>query len=416
MSRILIDISEFLAHPMRTGIQRVIGQLCRHWPETSPPTYVKIGPSGSLVELESGLPEAITDFFDSSQDAQAARNDILRLAAAADRRGHRVRLHREDRVLLPEVFYEDSRLSFYEALPDKLFHQTHFLVFDLLPLTRPEYFPGGGADLIARYFRLLRRGEKLAYISRWTQRECCLRLRRNPTNVGPVLPLGSDSFGPKQTARRPQTPPLLVVVGTLEPRKNHDLILDALEDELSGPNPPFHLVFAGRIGCAKPRVIDRIRDLDKRCDAFGLIEDAADGEVQDLMARAWATLAVSDVEGFGLPAVESLWLGVPVIVSHDMPSVEGMDQGVEKLGELSAETIRAAVHRMLDPAYREQKAGEAVTADLPTWRDFAQRCCDWVTGSSIQEQDLEGSSSIRPKFAGSQFQPSGLRDRRTRGR
>ena len=385
MRRILIDVSEFLANPLRTGIQRVVVQLCRHWPAASPPTYVKVAPSGNLVEVTPGLQPAIQEFFSSPAGSQARTDQVRRLAAEADRKGRRARIRPEDCLLAPEVFYEEKRLSYYETLPDALFRRAHFLVFDLLPLTHPEHFPVANSEHFGRYFRLIRRAKHLAFISDRTQRDCCLRLRREQSVFGPVLPLGSDSFGPRRLESRPEAPPLFLAVGTIEPRKNLDLILDALEDELTRADAPFRLAFAGRIGWAERSLIERIRELDDRCDAFSFFEDVVDEEVQRLMSLAWATFAVSEVEGFGLPAVESLWLGVPVISNREMPSVERIEQGVEKLPELSPGAIRAAVDRMLDPEYRNRKSREAAAADLATWQDFSLRCFVWVAESQLQD-------------------------------
>jgi FkbM family methyltransferase len=65
-----------------------------------------------------------------------------------------------------------------------------------------------------------------------------------------------------------------------------------------------------------------------------------------------------------------------------MPSVENLDFGVEKLDEVSVETLRSAVLRLLDPVYREALAAGAKAGELQTWENFGLQACRWVSGGS----------------------------------
>jgi glycosyltransferase involved in cell wall biosynthesis len=112
------------------------------------------------------------------------------------------------------------------------------------------------------------------------------------------------------------------VLGTIEPRKNHLLLL-TLWRELAkrhGVNTP-QLVVIGRRGWECEQVVDLL----ERCEAIHphLVEinDASDEQVVNLLAGARALLMPSYAEGFGMPVQEALALGTPVI-SSPLPAIK----------------------------------------------------------------------------------------------
>jgi len=398
MAHIFIDLSEFLTSPLRTGIQRVVGEVCRNWPAEVDATIVKIGLDGQLVVVDSKVLPAIVDYF-ASASGRGAADRIRSLADHADQSGERVHLEEGDRLLVPEVFYEDKRLTFYENLLCDRAKQAFFIVFDLLPLTHPELFPPIRGDHVARYFRLIQRAENLGFISGHTRFECCNRLRRDRLRIGPILRLGSDSLVSRGTGQYRGKQPLFVVLGTIEPRKNHTLILDALQDEMMADDCPFRLAFVGQSGWAPPDLVKRIRVLNQNSKNFTYLEGLGDDEVGRTISDSWATIAVSSAEGFGLPAVESLWLGVPVISTNSMPSLESIELGVERIAELSVTALRFAVQRILDPVYHETKAAEARHAALQTWADFGRQTCRWISEERGHGLTANAQSQFRSRIS-----------------
>ena len=163
MARTILDLSEFLANPLTTGIQRIVAELCRNWPTGAEKTIAKVSSAGQLVEVDMAVQQAVVDFF-SSRGRQDARARIRSLADRADEHGQKIRLDSTDRLLIPEVFYEERRLNYYENLLHNHAEQTYFIVFDLLPLTHPELFPPIHGDHVARYFRLIQQAQNQGFI------------------------------------------------------------------------------------------------------------------------------------------------------------------------------------------------------------------------------------------------------------
>lgn len=105
----------------------------------------------------------------------------------------------------------------------------------------------------------------------------------------------------------------LLMVGTIEPRKNHASILDAYENVLRKEG--FNLIIAGREGWNVEGLMTRIRKMQREDDRFLYLEHANDDTVNYLYEHAFFTVFPTQYEGFGLPIIESFLHGTPVIAS-----------------------------------------------------------------------------------------------------
>jgi O-antigen biosynthesis alpha-1,2-rhamnosyltransferase len=105
-----------------------------------------------------------------------------------------------------------------------------------------------------------------------------------------------------------------LAVGTIEPRKNHALMLDAF-DRLWSEGKRTRLVIFGRLGWRSDALSRRIRahpEFGKRLVWF---ESGTDAELDQAYRRASALIFASSCEGFGLPLVEAMQYGLPVLAS-----------------------------------------------------------------------------------------------------
>jgi glycosyltransferase involved in cell wall biosynthesis len=139
--------------------------------------------------------------------------------------------------------------------------------------------------------------------------------RRGAATQVVVAPLGVTPVAPRPAelpGGLPPAEPYVVALGTIEPRKNHALLLDVWER--LGPEAPV-LVICGARGWRNDATFAR---LDRRPPR--VIEQAglSDGAVAALLEGAGALLFPSLAEGFGLPLVEARACGTPVLCS-DLP-------------------------------------------------------------------------------------------------
>jgi glycosyltransferase involved in cell wall biosynthesis len=120
--------------------------------------------------------------------------------------------------------------------------------------------------------------------------------------------------------------PYVLVPGTFEPRKNHLRVIKAFRRVLRRlPRPQdLHLVLAGQSGWRSRGIAQAIQaaGLGDQIHVLGYIPDS---ELAALMTGASAVAYVSLYEGFGLPVVEAMACGAPVITSSvsSMPEVAG---------------------------------------------------------------------------------------------
>jgi glycosyltransferase involved in cell wall biosynthesis len=106
-----------------------------------------------------------------------------------------------------------------------------------------------------------------------------------------------------------------------------------------------------------------------------------DGAIRTHIEQSRATIYLSPAEGYGLPPVESLWCGTPVIASRTIPSLQSVGSaGIHYIEPLDATSLRQAVVAFLDDTYANRKVEEAIQLNLPTWRSFTQDVLNWCKG------------------------------------
>jgi glycosyltransferase involved in cell wall biosynthesis len=198
-----------------------------------------------------------------------------------------------------------------------------FFVHDLLPLDCPEFFRPG-------YDRLFRR--RLATILRHasalltTTQIVAERLAREVAQAGSRAPIHVQPLASpleRASAEEAQDPTLagcsyFVIVSTLEPRKNHLLLLDIWRALAARTTPP-KLVLVGGAGWENEQILDMLGRCEPLRRNIRWVRDLSAPSLRRLVANANALLMPSYAEGYGLPVVEALGLGAPAIVS-DIPT------------------------------------------------------------------------------------------------
>lgn len=194
------------------------------------------------------------------------------------------------------------------------------MVHDCIPLDHPEFSraeaPAAFAAKLAAVSAHADTVIHLTHATRAGTEAHLARLGRVPPGI--VAPLGVTVAPPDPTAL-PQgldlTAPYFVILGTIEPRKNHALLLNVWERLAQDTHPVPRLIIAGNRGWAGPDLLAR---LDRKPPGVIELPGLSDGAVSALLTNARALLFPSHAEGFGLPAIEAAALSVPLICS-DLP-------------------------------------------------------------------------------------------------
>ena len=275
------------------------------------------------------------------------------------------------------------------------------LVYDLIPIRRPEWCDPGHVRLFREWFdTALGIADQLLSISRASaddiERYAAEQGRALPAPVR-ILPLGTGFASDREAAEtrspaRPLPPAgsYALIVSTLEVRKNHILLFRVwrrLLDDLPREQVPT-LVFAGRVGWMVADLIQQLRNCDFLDGKIMLLGEPTDAELEQLYVGCQFTLFPSFHEGWGLPVTESLSFGRPCIVSN-----------TTSLPEAGGTLARYFDPDSVTDAYAVIRDALSDPAALAAWRQRVVdefRAISWRETASVVLEALQASAIPRP--------------------
>ena len=361
---IRFDISKLVDEPRRSGIQRVEREMIRYWPDREQLLPCRFE-AGEMRALPAGILDALC--LDAPADGMAGERARLAPFLAAP---GPVMARGAGTLFCTELFDDPARAAYHAEEAGS----AAWLVYDFLPWLRPEWFPAGPANRLMPYLHAMRAVARRSFISAATRRECAAVFQRSET--GPVLTLGADGLGLERQhfdpARRD-----IVMLGTVEARKNAGAALGAAEI-LWREGLEFRLVLIGAVepdALVEQAILRRLAG-ERRLVQLGAVPDAV---VRESLRGARALLFPSEGEGFGLPPVEALYCGIPVIVAAGLPALEGVSAvGQIRLASADVEGVAGALRTVLDDGAAAGLWAAAGTLRLRTWRDFAGDVAGWL--------------------------------------
>lgn len=181
------------------------------------------------------------------------------------------------------------------------------LIHDTIPLDHPDTQASGAVDAFAAKLSLVSAHADLVIC---TSGQCAADVTRHLGALGRVpdivtAHLGVDVPTPDTAMQCPDVP-YFVTVGTIEPRKNHAMLLDIWADWADAPP----LVVCGKRGWNNRAVFDRLDTHPAQVIEYNALSD---GQIAALVQGAAGMLFPSSAEGFGLPPAEALALGTRVV-------------------------------------------------------------------------------------------------------
>jgi len=270
-------------------------------------------------------------------------------------------------------------------------------IFDLAFLSFPDQFRKTDFLQLKHWTAYsARQAAKIITISNYSKKTICETYRRQPGDVFIAYPAVTAPTLSVIQKRSAQTffdkvgieEPFLLYVGTIQPRKNIITMVEAFEQikrQIGAGSLPMskkklaalsrlQLVIAGKIGWLATDIIDRIQasPFSKEIILTGYVDETVKWT---LLQRAVASFQLGTHEGFGIPALEAITAGSPVIAinSSSLPEVVG-EAGL-LVTPNSTKAVTQAVRTILSYSSKQQAQLQRAAreqARVFSWADSAQ--------------------------------------------
>lgn len=241
--------------------------------------------------------------------------------------------------LAPELLWDLSHMLFWwrtRALSDYIYVEpnniarpfrgrTLLICHDLSHLHYPDFHPAERRAYFSRYFeKSLHRATFVASVSHAVAKELIARYDLEDCGVVPPATNATVAEGARLAAiqRQYQLPPrFILTVGSLEPRKNLEGLIHAYLRLDKGIREHIPLLMAGGEGWLNETLRETIDQLHARGQArhLGYVPEQ---DLYGIYQSATLFVLLSHYEGFGIPVIEAMTCGTPVVISRDPALME----------------------------------------------------------------------------------------------
>jgi glycosyltransferase involved in cell wall biosynthesis len=360
-----------------TGIQRVVRQTMPHWATDHDPVLV--------AWTDFGLGYRRISERETSRVLEWSRRAEPRVATLATTVSRSLLVPWKSTVVLPEVPFREfiDRLA---TLAQYSGNDVSLIGYDAIPIVSADSMVNSESDRFALYLSIVKHATRVAGISESAAAEFDGFTRSLPTQglVGPevvsvVLPVELPTTQPRESASGGRevdaaaARPSILMVGSLEPRKNQAAVIHASE-LLWREGLDFELdIIGGGSAWYLAGFLKTVRALQKKGRALSVRSGIGDMELRESYDRASFIVFPSLHEGYGLPVAEALAAGKPVITSNYGSTAEIARAGgcllVDPRDDLE---IAAAMRRLLtEPDVRTTLVAQTALRSDRGWKDYA---------------------------------------------
>jgi glycosyltransferase involved in cell wall biosynthesis len=429
MPKLLFDCTNVFCNPsVNSGIQRVVRNIVANLPEDNERhEYIPVvlagsklyrvrrllpnhDESGRLSKLYSVLVRLSAALWTCSQNSRGLFSCLIRgmfrlvrlpvaflmrllhMAGCSPlaKRASPLAVEPGDHLVLLDSTWQEQYFAHVEGLKAKGLKVTA-VIYDVIPLTRPEFFQDRLREVYKKWFTwVARHADGFACISRAVRDEVRVMVANlagqehsescsySYFHLGSELDLRQGDGNPQSELVDVFTSstPVFLCVGTLEPRKNHTYLLDAF-DMLWQTGSKARLCLVGAVGWKCETLLTRIRNHQQNGSNLFWFGKLGDDGLEYAYRHAKALVMSSHAEGFGLPIVEALQRGLPVMAS-DIPVFREVGGDFIAYFDLDdpkslVSLVRAYEHTRVVPGVRPAQEWRWID-----WRDSAKQLVDGV--------------------------------------
>jgi glycosyltransferase involved in cell wall biosynthesis len=283
-----------------------------------------------------------------------------------------------DLLFMPAYWHDITPMSYFTLQQSGVMIVP--MLHDLLPVIIPEkYEKAWSRHFHFNVYVTCLLADAIVSISHATRRDLG-RLMESHSYTPPEIFVQYHGFdfqkardGDSASKRFPADSNYFLMVGSIEPKKNHPVVIDQFI-RVAEQHPGVRLKIIGFPGWMHEEITKKIALAIRRGHPVDYYKNVDDAELACAYGNARATIMASSHEGFGLPVIESLSLGCPVILS-DIPvfrEIAGDQADYFSLDH--PDTLGLAMKRSLDAS----AARRVEDFRWPTWDDQAEVLFDWL--------------------------------------
>jgi glycosyltransferase involved in cell wall biosynthesis len=378
---ILLDVTTTLASPYMTGIQRVVRETVARWLDWHPAAHTLVWTTDETAPRRLDRIE---------REHLEARTGAPRRPMSE--REVTVVVPWRTTLVVPELPANVVRSARLQALARHSRSRTAAIGYDVVVVTSGETRIGHRTETYYSYLSALQGFDVVAPISGASAAEfggwasALGSIGRNGPELATVpLPVAIDRADEETRAEVAHVLgtrlPVVLVVGSHEPRKNHLAILHAAE-LLWREGLGFRLVFVGGRAWGSDDFGRRVSELATANRPIDVFSGVGDDFLAAAYEQARFTVFPSFNEGFGLPVGESLALGTPVVTANYGSMAEiAADGGALTVDPRDDHAIADAMRRLLtDDALLAELEEQARNRPARTWDDYARETWSVLVG------------------------------------
>lgn len=370
----VVDVNFSAKDEHNSGIQRVVRRTVPHWVDAH--DVVLVGWTtfrGAMRTLSEREEHRVTDWDSTRQGARG--NGLVEIAVPW-----------RTRVILAEVPSRADMCDPISAMARFSGNKVSLIGYDAIPIVSAETVPLDMSDHFAKFLSLVKWCDSVAAISTAAATEFrgfANMLSAQGLEAPRVIECALPADAPRSADLPTRDTPLVVVVGSKEPRKNHVAILYAAE-RLWREGLAFDLHFIGTYGWDTREFRVWLKRLERAGRSVTAPQRVGDDALWRAYAEARFTMFPSLHEGYGLPVAESLAYGTPVITTDYGSTGEiAADGGCLVVDPRNDEEIVDAMRLLLtDDATLERLRAEARARPVKTWAHYAEEVWAVVGGSA----------------------------------
>ena len=250
-------------------------------------------------------------------------------------------------------------------------------LYDMTCLLMPQnHTPGNVRAEHSFADRILKRADGLISISEHTKQDTVKLLNIDPRKIKVIYPGVPQAFFTVTHSERQRAiqkhlldRQFILFVGTVEPRKNLDVLLDAYEQLPMDVRDNFELIAVGPLGWAAGKTVERLRNT-AGVRHLGYVPEA---DMPGITAAATIFVYPSLYEGFGFPVAQSMAAGVPIVTSNVSSLPEVARDAALLVSPQSISELRDSMLRLLTSASERQQLaarGREISKEY-TWSNAA---------------------------------------------